>query len=461
MTVQDVRTFNDAGGDRITTAIGSCNFILGPGTIAVILRKLEDGRAQTPIWLGTSGTSNRWGIKLTATNQFQLHSGTSGIVTAPTISPVVVEGFFLLVASKANGTVAPRFHAYEFDAATFTHEDGATTLVNSGTPGTSCFLGNRNSTELLHGDMVIGAIWNTVLSDVDVETLVTEPAAWAALSPVALWTLDQASVAIPVQDTIGAADQTAIVGTSVTSIDVPWTGVIEAHSGSSSITGGGAIVCTGQKGASFSSTASGGGAITELGRKGGTSLSLLSGGGDLISIGGKRAFSASTSTGGGSTTSDGFRGSSSISSISGGGSIVCSGFPTEFEGEFGPSSVSGGGSIACSGFKSSSSTSSVSGSGSIVSTPVPKEAFGSSTLTGGGSIASEYVRLPNLDYSRPLWPCPSGDGGTMYAEEGYLPEGVVGPPTVSGIVGGGIRVEGRIVRSRCEFNDFVLEQRIF
>jgi endo-1,3-1,4-beta-glycanase ExoK len=114
-------------------------------------------------------------------------------------------------------------HKCVLSTGTWTHADAAGTLANSGTAANSARLGSTQAASgFYQGDIGVLAVGNTVLNDAAIEALATGEAAWSTAGFVALWTLDQASVATALQDTIGAADQTSINGTSVTADTIPW-----------------------------------------------------------------------------------------------------------------------------------------------------------------------------------------------------------------------------------------------
>lgn len=230
-----VRTF-DGVDDRVVCALGSTGFAFGNGTVAAVVRRARDIGTEVVLRSGASGTSaGRYGLEI-ATTSLQARAGNS-VVLAPSIVATVAMGWVLLVVSKASGTAAPRFHRYVFATGVWTHENGATSIADSTAPASGPALGaNPNGSSPFGGDLGIAAIWNRVLSDVEVETLVSE-AAWTTTTPVALWPLNQASTATAVQDTIGAADQSALTGTTVTATAVPWVSAGESDTVTMAVVG--------------------------------------------------------------------------------------------------------------------------------------------------------------------------------------------------------------------------------
>ncbi len=217
-----VRNF-DGVDDYITTALGSLGFAFGPGTMAAIFRKADDSGSETLLYVGSATTlGNRYSLFFAGATTPTIRCG-SGTVNSPLLVEAADDWVFVAV-TKATGTVTPRWHRYVFGTSTWTHQDAGSTLVNSGTPANSARIGaTTGPNTFFHGDMGIAGVASVVLTDLEIEELVTEEAAWAASGMVAVWPLTQASAATAVQDTVGAADETAITGTSVTASDIPWT----------------------------------------------------------------------------------------------------------------------------------------------------------------------------------------------------------------------------------------------
>lgn len=217
-----VRTL-DGSNDRITVAIGSIG-VFGGTTFAAILRKLTSSSGIVFYAGVTNISSGRWNLQFSA-NTPALQCAAS-VLLAPSITLPSSEGWALIAVSKASGTAPARFHEFDFGTGIWTHETTTGSIANSGVPSTSAFFGaNPSGSSALGMDIRIAAFWNTILSDANVETLVTSEDAWAELSPTALWPFTQSSPATPLQDIVGASDQTAITETSVTDTEVPWTDV--------------------------------------------------------------------------------------------------------------------------------------------------------------------------------------------------------------------------------------------
>ncbi len=219
-----VRHF-DGVDDRITCALGSLGFAFGPGTIACILRLSDDSGTKTAVHVGTSAGPARYTLYLSG-QQSTLQCGINTAVVPAGFTIGVVDDWVLIAVTKATGTVAPRFHRYKFATGVWQHGDAGASIANSGAATTASYLGGHPSGLFyFDGDIGIGGVANVVLSDSQIEELVVEEAAWAAAGLDAVWPLTQASTSTAVQDTVGGADETTLVGTSITSVDIPWTGV--------------------------------------------------------------------------------------------------------------------------------------------------------------------------------------------------------------------------------------------
>lgn len=215
------RTF-DGAGDRLTVSIGLTGFVMGPGTAAAIVKRGADGAIHSIFHAGaaTSG-ANRWMLRMDAANKIDLATPTA--VAAATLTVTVANGWSLIAASKASGTSTPRFHRYIFSTNVWSHEDGASTLADSGTPITTSCMGEQASgSGDYNGDIAIAGIWNVVLTDTQIESLAFSLQAWFQVQPKGLWLLDQAATTHKVADlTGGGARESALTGTTVATSAVP------------------------------------------------------------------------------------------------------------------------------------------------------------------------------------------------------------------------------------------------
>jgi hypothetical protein len=124
--------------------------------------------------------------------------------------------WYLYVATKATGTSPVRGHLCDMATSIWTHTDYLTLANSANTPVDHVLLG-QSFTDHLGGLYAAAAVWNTALTDGQIEGLRPGLAAWNALSPVAMWRMNQAATSDPVIDLTGhGADQTAIEATNQT-----------------------------------------------------------------------------------------------------------------------------------------------------------------------------------------------------------------------------------------------------
>lgn len=214
------RTFNGTS-DQITTSLGSLGFQFGPGTIAaLLLMPAANSAVRWAVFAGADSGTPRYGLGLSAANAPAFRCRGNQI-NAP--STVTLGEWYLLAATKATGTVAPRFHTYRYSNNTFNHENAVATSADSTAPTTNGFLGGENSAVFWNSDLAVAAVWDIVLTDSQCESLPFNLSAWyAPKNPVAMWLLDQAAVGMKVLDITGNhADESAISGTSVSANSVP------------------------------------------------------------------------------------------------------------------------------------------------------------------------------------------------------------------------------------------------
>lgn len=215
------RTF-DGVDDRITLSPGAAAIAFG--TVAMLVNKQgTDSSQRTFMGTGAGGTS-LYALRCDASNRLTLTGpgGTLGSFS-PSITVLASQGWQLIVATKATGSVAPRYHRYLFDTQVWTRDNGAA-LANFTTAGiTTLTVGaNEDFLEWMAMECAAVGVWDRVLTDDQVTSLAHSLAAWFAVQPKFLCLLDQATVAQLVNDLSGGgALQTAIVGTAVSPESVP------------------------------------------------------------------------------------------------------------------------------------------------------------------------------------------------------------------------------------------------
>lgn len=219
--VQNARSLA-TGSDVITMARGGIPTSGdGPFSLAFIVK--PSGTAYNSFFETLMTGGSIWDALIMNTHRLQLFAdGQAPNSISP--SPITNGAWHLLVYRKPGNGYAqtPRytFQNLENNSAVV-HGDGNSTLGTGSVTATHTgvkFVGNRAVV------IIAGAYWNSYLSDADAASLGAGTLqTWVDLSPAALWKLDQASTATPVPDFMrGGADQSAISGTSVVSLAVPF-----------------------------------------------------------------------------------------------------------------------------------------------------------------------------------------------------------------------------------------------
>ena len=214
-----VRRFTSASSEKITLSVGNLGFAFGPGTIAAVVFPTQVTVA-AHVFTAGSVTSATYALRMSAAGKVTLVCNTTTPAAPAGLPAMTANAWFLIAATKATGTVAPRYHHYVYSTKTWTHIDSAATAANSGTPGTRAAFGTDNSgaAAFWQGDIAAAGVWNVVLTDAQIEALVL----FSPAIPKGLWRLNQDSTGENVLDlTGGGADQSAIVGTSITNVVQP------------------------------------------------------------------------------------------------------------------------------------------------------------------------------------------------------------------------------------------------
>lgn len=220
-----VRRFTQASSEFITLGIGNCNINCGGITLACIAKKNSNGSWETPIAAGTSANLNRFILQFTDVDTL-LIGAANGVDSGSGISVNTSDGWALYAASKGSGSVQARFHKYIFSTRTWTHSTAGASFADGSTPGSDghIYLGkNDEFGEHSNADLAVAGVWASELSDAQIELLVESINNWTILNARGLWILNQATVATNLYDFTGSgANQTAITGTSVVDVVVPF-----------------------------------------------------------------------------------------------------------------------------------------------------------------------------------------------------------------------------------------------
>jgi hypothetical protein len=150
-------------------------------------------------------------------------------VDSGTMTFTTTDGWTIIVITKATG--AQHANMYKFPLGGAWSNQTATSSANA--DGASVAGGTMTFGSATAGRIAVAAIWNVALTLAQAEALSTnlQTADWqntalVGTAPQGLWEFNQTSIATNVQDlTGGGANQSSIVGTTVTTGDDPpgWT----------------------------------------------------------------------------------------------------------------------------------------------------------------------------------------------------------------------------------------------
>jgi hypothetical protein len=129
--------------------------------------------------------------------------------------------WYLIGCSKATGTVTPRYHYYRYSTSTPAHGNLSGTMGNW--PALTAIRWMHSAGEAFPGNLLIGGMWDSELSDGTFETLATGGLeAWISAAPKEGWRFDTTSAISPF---VGTSTQTASVNETLDVGDAPagWT----------------------------------------------------------------------------------------------------------------------------------------------------------------------------------------------------------------------------------------------
>ena len=214
------RSFVRTSSHEITLGLGALGFA-GPFTCATIIKRAEDGIAMGWYRAGT-GAAASIGCWVKETSNKLLYWNQSAELLATSLTFTVADGWCLIACSKASGTTTPRFHKYVYSSNAWTHENGTGNIADPSTPGSNAYLGGIHGSNYWNGDIELVGTWNVALTDAQIESLPFSLTAWYQEAPKGLWPLYQQATGQPVLDVSGGgANQSSIVGTTVSTSSVP------------------------------------------------------------------------------------------------------------------------------------------------------------------------------------------------------------------------------------------------
>lgn len=202
--------------DLITLSAGALDGSTRAGTLIVLVKRNDAFSLNFSIMSGRASGSATWGLLVDTSTPFANNDFVGPGIT------ITLDNWTVIAVTKSSGSATYRYHVAEIGGS-WTHQNGGTS--DDGTASTSIEIGT--AVNALRGvDIAAAARWATdVLSDTEIEALgTTDMADWLSATPDGAWQFNQASTSDDVTDLTGnGADQTAIVGTSVTDDPDGWT----------------------------------------------------------------------------------------------------------------------------------------------------------------------------------------------------------------------------------------------
>jgi hypothetical protein len=225
-----VREFNGTS-DRLVVDDGIIGQLAnGAFTLFILVKWLTIGVGKFPISVQNGANSvagiadNNGTIRLALAddNEF-VDSSATDIIAANTWSLAAI------TCTAAGAT--PRFHGKARGSGSWNHVNGASTFTGNTIDAAAVEFGSFNNgsfSSFWNGRLATAAVFNSALSDGQLESIETTPATATvnSLGPIALWDFNQAAVGTAVTDLTGnGADETTRSGTTVINGDDPtgWT----------------------------------------------------------------------------------------------------------------------------------------------------------------------------------------------------------------------------------------------
>lgn len=194
----------------------------GAYTIAALWKSAEVavGNTQSTMVAGYNSTSVRRGLITSGGNLFgepsDFSSGFPGVAAAT---------WYVSGIGKPAGSAHNRFHhwAYASDGSgTMTHGESTTGAANFTDLGVLDAFHIGDGEVKGNGLIAVVGVWTSELSDADMETLMSGNLSdWAALSPAALFSLENWDGSTGCTDVVGTSTQTSLVGTVGTGANPP------------------------------------------------------------------------------------------------------------------------------------------------------------------------------------------------------------------------------------------------
>lgn len=211
------RNFNGTS-DKILMSLGAVPASVAGFTLAAIVRLQAVSRWNNILTLATSADATILDMTIGATNVLSVepYAAAGNTVTG------IATGWQLLAVSKPTGSNVCRGHRYVFSTGVWTHTDAVGNSADPGGTVARIYLGTFATSDFLSGDIEAAAMYDTALSDSQIESLPFTLMAWLTLAPKALWKLDQSATAQKIIDISGGgANESTLTGTTIAAASVP------------------------------------------------------------------------------------------------------------------------------------------------------------------------------------------------------------------------------------------------
>jgi hypothetical protein len=211
------RRFTAASTEGLTTAAGG---VVTPTafSFAFVIRHVANGAAQQLFRVNTAANGPVFSGSFDGSARLSIFNSSTSVA-----GTVAANDWTLVTASKPAGNSPVTAGYFTFSSGSWVRETLGTLADPTNTPPASVAIGRHPTlTQYFNGDMAAGALWSRALSTSELDQLPLSLANWLSAGPTAMWVFDQASPAQALLDwTGGGANQTAIIGTSVSTDSVP------------------------------------------------------------------------------------------------------------------------------------------------------------------------------------------------------------------------------------------------
>lgn len=212
----------DGVDDELRVAVGAGAFTPTNITMAILCKLTADSQWHSLMCCQDAATSTaRYSVEIDPSSN--LIAVIDGADTSDTGTTMAVSDGWCVVAMTRSGGAAGTWRAHKVPiSGSPVHADRGTTAEGTSADSTIQFGEFESVGDRFEGHMLAAGIWNSALTDQQVESLAGGFYYWNKLAPRECWLFDGA-VATPVASRAiaGTADQSAVEGTTTTSTGLP------------------------------------------------------------------------------------------------------------------------------------------------------------------------------------------------------------------------------------------------